>query len=71
MCDQDNNDDERFNAMFAGGVFAAALGVAAAAALANALGAVVGAIAFTGIVAAVVTYVPITLALVRPLRRLT
>ena len=69
MCDQDNNDDERFNAMFAGGVFAAALGVAAAA-LANALGAVVGAIAFTGIVAAVVTYVPSTLALVWLLRRL-
>ena len=69
MCDQDNNDDERFNAMFAGGVFAAALGVAAAA-LANALGAVAGAIAFTGIVAAVVTYVPSTLALVWLLRRL-
>lgn len=69
MCDQDNNDDERFNAMFAGGVFAVALGVAAAA-LANALGAVVGAIAFTGIVAAVVTYVPSTLAFVWLLRRL-
>lgn len=59
MCNP-NNDDRQTAMMFSGGVAAGLLGVAAAG-LADALGAAAGAMVFTGIVAALATFVPCVL----------
>ena len=59
MCNQ-NDNDRQTAMMFSGGVAAAMLGVAAAG-LADALDAAAGAMIFTGIVAALATFVPCVL----------